>query len=109
MATITLPDGTEALFIGIETLIAQGAPNTWNGWQRGAWYVVRLAEGKYELRLIRDETIPSAQQQPMVAVRTMVASPFASERGKVVYAGGFDANQVTRVNHNTAWLYRGQW
>lgn len=107
MAKITLPSGRKALFIGIETMIYRGAVNTWHGWQRGAWFIVRLQEGVYRLRHICDKSIPESQQRPMVATRTMVESPFPSEKGRVIYAGGFDANHIVGVNHNTAWLYRG--
>ena len=45
----------------------------------------------------------------MVSTRAIVASPFAGEIGQVIYAGGFDANHVNGVNHDTAWLYRGEY
>ena len=40
----------------------------------------------------------------LVAVRTMVESPFAEEAGKIVYLGGY--NSYNGVSHNTAWIYR---
>ena len=110
MAKITLPDGTNALFIGIEAKIPGINPiNTWHTWQKGAWFLVRLGYKRYELQLIHDDSNPGHQQrQPMVAPRSFLASPFPSEKGQVIYAAGFDANHVKNENHNTGWIYHGE-
>jgi len=68
-----------------------------------ARYLVRHAEkGKirYEVAEITD---PKAT---LVAVRAVAASPFASDKGRVFYFGGFDCN--AQPSHNTAWIYRGR-
>lgn len=101
-AKIKLPDGRNVHFAGIEALIGEGRPNTWHGWQRGAWFVARMSSNSFQLHHIPPENGEGA----MVAVRAMIQSPFASEP-HVIYAGGFDANHVENENHNTAWLYRG--
>jgi hypothetical protein len=102
-AEINTPDGRLMHFAGIEALVGQGLPNTWHGWQRGAWFVARSADAKFKLYHIA----PDGDEGAMVAVRTMIQSPFPSEPF-AIYAGGFDANHVENVNHNTAWLYRGE-
>jgi len=102
-AEIKNPDGRIFHFAGIEALVGEGQPNTWNGWQRGAWFVARSEDAEFKLYHIP----PDGNEGAMVAVRAMIQSPFASEPN-AVYAGGFDANHVENVNHNTAWLYRGE-
>lgn len=65
--------------------------------ESGAWYLVRWPNGNYDLhRVTADFT------QPAVAVRSIVASPFASEAA--VYFAGYDANKAPA--HNTAWIAR---
>jgi hypothetical protein len=105
MLTTTLPGGAApVLMIGLEAR-ANGGP-TWHGWARGAWFLTRFEDGTYQLSEIVDPTV--TPKPAMVSTRAMVASPFASEIGQVIYAGGFDANHVNGVNHDTAWLYRGE-
>jgi hypothetical protein len=41
----------------------------------------------------------------LVATRTMCVSPFPSDSGKVVYAGGIDCNSIPMTRQ--AWIYRG--
>jgi len=36
---VKLPNGQVVHLAGIEALIGEGQPNTWHGWQRGAWFV----------------------------------------------------------------------
>lgn len=100
---INLPNSQTIHLAGIEALIGEGQPNTWHGWQRGAWFISRHDESSFKLNHIP----PAPKEGAMVAVRAMIQSPFASEP-HVIYAGGFDANHVLNVNHNTAWLYRGE-
>jgi hypothetical protein len=105
MLTTSVPGGAApVLMIGLEAR-ANGGP-TWHGWARGAWFLTRFEDGTYRLAEIVDPTV--TPKPAMVATRAMVASPFAGEIGQVIYAGGFDANHVNGVNHDTAWLYRGE-
>lgn len=98
-----MTDGNTVLLLGLEasTPLALG---TWNSWAPGAWYFVRYNDADYELRQIQDFTLPNTPK--LVATRTLVASPFNGEQGRVIYAGGFDANRETC--HDTGWLYRGE-
>ena len=59
-------------------------------------YLVRRPTGKYEVHSIDDPTLMSPH-----STRTMTISPFAADDGHVVYAGGFDCDQIP--SHNTAW------
>jgi hypothetical protein len=103
MAPFELPNGETVLLMGLEASTPT-APETWNGWAPGAWYFVRHPNAAYELREIVDESI---QPKPtLVSTRAMIPSPFPGERGRVIYAGGFDANH--EACHDTAWLYRGE-
>ena len=65
----------------------------------GAWYLIRHPNGNYDLR-----PIPAPRPgQLMVATRSIVDSPFPSERDAIYFAG-YDASK-TPV-HNTAWIVR---
>lgn len=103
MTPFEMPSGDTALLMGMEANTAAD-PETWNGWAPGAWYFVRYPDASYELREIVDESIQPKPQ--LVSTRAMIPSPFPGERGRVIYAGGFDANHESC--HDTAWLYRGE-
>lgn len=102
-AKITTPNGRTLHFAGIETLVGPGLPSTWFSWQRGAWFIARSPSARFKLYHIP----PDGREGAMVAVRDMIQSPFPSEPN-ALYAGGFDANHVQGVNHNSGWLYRGE-
>jgi hypothetical protein len=102
MTPFEMPSGETVLLMGLEA-ITPDDPDAWNGWVPDAWYFIRYPDAGYELREIVDESI---QPKPkLVSTRTFLPSPFAGEKGKVIYAGGFDANH--QDCHDTAWLYRG--
>jgi len=65
--------------------------------ESGGWYLVRWADGHYDLH-----RVAAAFTQPLVAVRTIRASPFPGDDG--IYFGGYDANKAAA--HNTAWVAR---
>ncbi|MBI3504094.1 MAG: hypothetical protein HY059_04580 [Proteobacteria bacterium] len=68
----------------------------------GRFYVRRVAGGTvhWELKEVLDPAQPT-----LVSVRTIAVSPFASDRGRVLYFGGYDAN--FQPSHDRAWIYRG--
>ena len=70
-----------------------------------AYYLIRRASDKYELREVRDVAHPVPAGQTLRAVRTISLSPFQADRGRVLYFGGFDA--YGGPHHNTAWIYKG--
>ncbi len=102
MLRFPLPSGNTVTLMGVETS-AYHNPDAWNGWAPEARYFVRHDDGRYERRTLIDETLPPGI--PLVAIRTMIASPFDADNGRVIYAGGFDSN-FTEAD-DTAWLYRG--
>ena len=105
-AAITLPGGKTAHFFGIEAFVGK-APNTWRmGLEKDAWYIVRLDATNYVARRVKDDAKP--HPTPMIATRSIIASPFPSELGKVLYAAGYDANHIEGVHHDTGWIYRGE-
>ena len=67
-----------------------------------AWYLVRDASGHYTLHGV--PALTSLSPLGLVAVRTILVSPFAADMGQVLYLGGYDAN--FKPAHNTPWLYR---
>jgi hypothetical protein len=106
MARIREPGG-EALLIGLEAFIPLSAPiaaghNVVNvGYGRleaGGWYLVRHPNGRYDLR-----QIAAPSERPLVATRSIRASPFPQEKDALYFAG-YDANKVPA--HNTAWIVR---
>ncbi|MEM9281585.1 MAG: sulfatase-like hydrolase/transferase [Verrucomicrobiota bacterium] len=67
-----------------------------------ALILVRHEDGSYATVLVP----PVAGEASLRAVRTIVASPFPEESGRVWYLGGFDAAQGP--HEDTAWIYRGE-
>jgi hypothetical protein len=103
MTPFEMPNGETVLLMGLEGSTPTD-PAAWKAWAPGAWYFVRHPDAAYELREIVDDSI---QPKPkLVSTRAMIPSPFPGERGRVIYAGGFDANHESC--HDTAWLYRGE-
>jgi hypothetical protein len=99
----------QALLIGFETSLKASTPagtpmfDAGNGeFLATAHYMVRYADGGYDVFSVEDPSI--ASPPPRVSVRTMAVSPFSADEGGVVYAGGFDCN-ATPV-HNTAWAMK---
>jgi hypothetical protein len=108
MATAHDLQGQNVTLIGLEAFIppnaslASGHTAVDVGYGRlesAAWYIIRRSTGRYELRRIpaRSEDSP-----PMVATRSILASPF--ENDNALYFAGYDANKVPA--HNTAWIVR---
>ena len=107
MAKVHDPAGGDALLIGLEAFIPLSAPlaaghNVVNvGYGRleaGGWYLVRHPNGRYDLRQV---VAPSGR--PLVATRSIRASPFPQEKDALYFAG-YDANKVPA--HDTAWIFR---
>jgi hypothetical protein len=99
--------GNDVLLIGLEGAIGRESPAapghtivdmTNNQHEGGAWYLIRRPNGTYDLR-----RIPPLPRLPMVATRSIVASPFRSDNNGIYFAG-FDTN-ATPV-HNTGWIVR---
>ena len=96
-------------FFGIEANVGQADPHAWHGWKPEGWLYIRwgtngaLNESYYSMQKIVDFDDPD---KIMVSVRTIMPSPFYNEKGKVIYAGGFDCS--FQSCHNTGWLYRGE-
>ena len=100
----------EDLMIGLEAFIPPGAPrpaghtvlDVGHGLEAGGWFLIRHPGGHYELRQV---TVPfPVVGLSLVAVRSIVASPFAVERGAMYFAG-YDANDSPA--HDTGWIARG--
>jgi hypothetical protein len=108
MAKLHDSKGRAVLVIGFESFIPPAAAVAaghsvvdvgYGRLESGAWYLVRNPIGDYEMRQIP----PRPGGQPMIAVRSVVASPFPHDEGYVYFAG-FDANKAPA--HNTSWIVR---
>ena len=70
-------------------------------------YFERIQENgniDYDLYFIEDNQ--PTLVDTLVAVRSVCISPFPQDQGRVLYAGGFDANGIAA--NETAWIYRGE-
>ena len=101
--------------IGIEgfydTLyLAQNPQPNIGGFNQQGYYLERktLSGGSitYSLKEIIDFNI-SSQPDSLARVRTIVPSPFPSDSGKAVYAGGFAPWLLNNGVTKTAWIYKG--
>ena len=70
-----------------------------------AWLLVRGADGRYRSVEVHDPAHDPPALGGLRPVRTICASPFPEEAGRVWYLGGFDAAQGPHAG--TAWIYRG--
>lgn len=106
----TLPStGEKVLLVGFETQYDRNQsplPSNLNRWSTDGKYLIRRQNGNtisYELQYIVNNT--PVVKDTLVAVRTFCVSPFASDSGKVLYAGGYDCNSIPSTNQ--AWIYKG--
>jgi hypothetical protein len=100
IAPVTDPrTGRKALLIGLSASFAPpGESLPKDGWETGAWYLVRYDAAHYELRQILDSA-PHPRRN-LLATRTIAPSPFGDG---TVYFGGYDA--AKNPSHNTAWIF----
>ena len=94
--------GSTCLLLGME-MAAPQLPGNFCGFNPDAMYLTRMPDGKFYCAEIVDKSLKT--KPALVAVRSMVNSPFKQDPPGTVYASGFDANR-NKV-HNTAWIYRG--
>ncbi len=109
MAKIRDPQRGDLLLMGLEAFIPARSPVPdghsvvdvgYGRLDAGGWFVARYPGGRYELRQI---TGSPTTGQPLVATRTIRASPFPND-GSTIYFAGYDANKAPA--HNTAWIFR---
>jgi len=76
---------------------------------RGAFYLVRHADGRYGTGRVFDPAFVPPPFGGLRCVRTICSSPFPEDCGRVFYFGGFDAGDFgTGARYrDTAWIYRG--
>jgi hypothetical protein len=99
------------LLIGLEAFIPPASPrppghavlDVVHGLEAGGWFLVRRPGGRYELRQVT-AAVPGIGRN-LVAVRSIVASPFVAEPGSCYFAG-YDANDTPA--HGTGWIARGE-
>lgn len=85
---------------------------------KSSWYLVRHADGRYELGRVFDPDCEPASPGGLRATRVIIASPFPEEKGTVFYFAGYDASPVGswkpsfhlvhKTYQDTAWIYRGE-
>ena len=102
--SFTDPESNEEYhIIGIESLLQGENYPTWNSFYSGAIFVLRDNSAQYELQEINGAI--DFEDNPLVAVRCYVKSPFENE--DALYFGGFDPNGYTSTNN--AWIYKRIW
>lgn len=69
-----------------------------DAWVEDAWYLVRHADGRYDLRRIAAPELDP--MPPLVATRSIAVSPFDPD---VLYFGGYDPN--AKPARHTAWVF----
>jgi len=108
MTRVRSPGGGDCLLIGLMAFIPRNVPITaghsvvdvgYGQVESGAWYLVRWPDGHYD-----PHRVVASFDQPLVATRTIRASPFIGDRDAIYFAG-YDANKAPA--HNTAWIARG--
>ena len=77
-----------------------------------AWYLVRYSDGTYRHGQIFDPNNPIPNQRipgGLRDARTICASPFPEDHGRVLYFGGFNCgtHYIEEKLVNTAWIYKG--
>jgi hypothetical protein len=101
--------GADVLLIGLMAFIPRNTPVAaghgvvdvgYGQVESGAWYLARWPDGRYDLH-----QVTAAFGHPLVATRSILASPFPSESNSVYFAG-YDANKSPA--HNTAWIARAE-
>jgi len=71
----------------------------------GAWILIRNSNGTYEhAEIYPEDGLPSGKS--LNGARSIIASPFAEERNKIWYFGGFGVERA--FFHDTAWIYKGE-
>jgi hypothetical protein len=109
MTKLRDPQRGDLLLMGFEAFIPRRSPTPsghsvvdvgYGQLDAGAWYLVRYPAGHYDLRQINASANPG---QPLVATRSIRASPFPGDAGALYFAG-YDANKAPA--HNTAWIFR---
>jgi hypothetical protein len=108
MIVIAGRQGETAILIGLETFLPAASPipaghARADGLDGGGWYLVRQGEGRYDLRRIG--SVHPVTGRPLIATRTIAASPFR-QAPDLLYFGGFDANKLPA--HDTAWIFRAE-
>jgi hypothetical protein len=108
MTRIRDSQGEDVILIGLEAFIPPNASVAsghnvvdvgYGRLESAAWYLIRRPTGHYDLRRISTR---AGAPTPMVATRSIAASPF--EHDETLYFAGYDANKVPV--HNTAWIFR---
>jgi hypothetical protein len=77
-------------------------PHTFHDWYPGAGFLVRRPDASYRFSEVNGRWQPG--DPLLVAARTLKASPFPEDGGKVYYLGGYDSNFIEA--HDNAWIYR---
>ncbi len=106
MLAIPVPgDGEPQFLIGMQASIGTKAAllserPSYGNYDGGGWVLIRNSPSQYELACVDDP--PLTDEMPLVAVRSIVESPFDDER---LYFAGFDCN--FNMCHGTSWIYEG--
>lgn len=103
------PDTGEQVYLGGLWLYFPDRADTPDG--NAAWYLARRRDGTYGHGRILDPDLPIPNRGTpggLRDARTICASPFREDRGRVLYFGGFNCgtHYIEEKLVNTAWIYR---
>jgi hypothetical protein len=103
------PDTGEQVYIGGLWLYFRDQTDTRDS--NAAWYLVRYSDGTYRHGRILDPNLPIPNRGVLGGLRdarTICASPFRKDRGRVLYFGGFNCgtHYMKEKLVNTAWIYK---
>ena len=88
---------------GEDLLMMGGAHFTPEGNSDSAWYLVRHPDATYTVHEIPYIFDLRGRPKKLTGTRAIRVSPFAEDKGQVLYFGGFDC--ASKTSHNTAWIY----
>jgi hypothetical protein len=103
------PDTGEQVHLGGLWLYFRNQTDTQDS--NAAWYLVRYSDGTYRHERVFDPNNPVPNRGVLGGLRdarTICASPFDEDRGRVFYFGGFNCgtHYIEEKLVNTAWVYK---
>ena len=109
-ASFQHPDTGEQVHLGGLWLYFRNQADTQDS--NAAWYLVRYEDGTYRHGRIFDPNNPIPNRGipgGLRDARTICASPFPEDHGRVLYFGGFNCgtHYIKENLLNTAWIYKG--
>jgi len=105
-AALVHPETGELLHAaGLDALHPRRADPEW----RGAWYLVRDAEGRYALGQVADPAASWPAGGGLAPIRAVIASPFVADAGRAAWFGGAAPGWLAQGRMLRAGPWQGLW